>query len=267
MPKRTINEAIIAALELEGKPLRVQEIYKRVKEDDLYRFNAENPEHIVRTQLRRHSENLSFPTAHKTKHFLFLADGTYWIKGKKDISLSIPAPSSAIKSDSSFDSLKTLHEQYLAVFKKALLAKLFELDAFVFEQFCKKLLETYGFRDVVVTARSKDGGIDGHGELKIGLASLPVAFECKRYTTKLVDRRIVNQFRGDIQGKFQQGILFTTSDFNRGAKDVSFQSGAVPIVLINGLSIVEIMIEKEFGVEKELLPIYSDAIDLIFEEE
>lgn len=262
MPKATINEAIIEALKREQKPLRVSEVYNRIKEDDLYRFNAIDPEHIVRTQLRRHSENLDFPTAHKEKHFIFLDDGTFWVRGVANSKVLEKKQVEGVADDASFSILKELHKKYIHSFKRETLQKLIEIDPYDFEHFCKKLLEVYGFKNLKVTRKSKDGGLDGYGELKIGLAYLTVAFECKRYSKKQVDRRIINQFRGDIQGKYQQGILFTTSSFNKSAKEVSFQAGAVPIVLIDGEGIVDIMIDKEFGIEKELLPIYSNAIDL-----
>ena len=139
------------------------------------------------------------------------------------------------------------------------------LDPYLFEEFCKKLLLVYGFKNVKVTSKSKDGGIDGHGDLKIGLAYMKVAFECKRYSNKPIGRPQVNQFRGDIQGAFEQGIFFTTSRFTSEAKSVSFKSGAVPIVLMDGKSIVDLMIGKGFGVEKEMLPIYTSAIDLVLD--
>jgi len=262
MPKKTINEAISEALKREGKPLRANEIYERIKEDDLYRFNAINPEHIVRTQLRRHSQNLEFPTAHKEKHFAFLENGTYWLK---DLNYQNTLEKKEIKPElltSSFEDIKQLHKKFVLAFKQRTLVELIDLNPFAFEHFCKELLLIYGFKNLKVTRKTKDGGIDGYGELKIGLAYLTVAFECKKYSTKKIDRRIVNQFRGDIQGKYQQGILFTTSTFAKGAKDVSFQAGAVPIILLDGTAIVDIMIEKEFGIEKEMLPIYTNAIDL-----
>lgn len=266
MPKKTINEAIGEALKREGKPLRVAEIYNRIKEDDLYRFNAANPEHIVRTQLRRYSSNLDFPTAHKIKHFFFLDDGTYWLKGISNEQKTEKKELRPEKEHSSFDELRGLHKKYLSEFRVTTLTRLVELESYQFELFCKKLLDVYGFKNVKVTKKTRDGGIDGHGELKIGLVYMIVAFECKKYSNKKIDSRIINQFRGAIQGKYQQGILFATSSFNKGAKDVSFQSGAVPIILIDGLAIVDIMIEKELGVEKELLPIYSNAIDLALDQ-
>jgi restriction system protein len=267
MPKKTINEAIIEALKREGQPLRVWEIYKRIVEDDLYRFNAINPEHIVRGQLRRHSENLNFPTAHKLKHFIFLTDGHYWIKdvAHKNVLTSI-IKTEKVVTESNFEQIKALHQKYIQEFKAATLDQLTQLDPFSFEEFCKRLLFVYGFKNLKVTSKTKDGGIDGYGELKIGLVYMKVAFECKRWTKTSIGRPKINQFRGDIQGKYQQGIFFTTSKFTNDAKTVSFQMGAVPIVLIDGQAIVDIMIEKGFGVEKEILPIYSNAIDLILQE-
>lgn len=268
MPKKTINQAIQEALRREDKPLRVNEIYKRIIEDDLYRFNAINPEHIVRTQLRRHSENLNFPTAHKSKHFVFHQDGTYWIKNAhyKSLTLDKKEEKQIIKQQSNFETIKELHKKYLEEFKDSALQQLIELNPFNFEIFCKKLLLVYGFKNLKVTAKTKDGGIDGHGDLKIGLGSMKVAFECKRWSKTSVGRPKIDQLRGSIQGKFQQGIFFTTSKFTTDAKNSSFQVGAVPIVLIDGQSIVDLMIDKGFGIEKEELPIYTSAIDLVFEE-
>jgi restriction system protein len=108
--------------------------------------------------------------------------------------------------------------------------------------------------------------LDGFGELKVGLAKMKVAFECKRWKDISIGRPLISQFRGDIQGKFQQGIFFTTSRFSKEAEEASFQAGAVPIVLIDGLAIIDIMIEKQFGVEVIELPIYTNAIDLILPE-
>jgi restriction system protein len=127
------------------------------------------------------------------------------------------------------------------------------------------LLAAYGFGSVVVTQHTRDGGIDGHGLLKVGLARMAVAFQCKRWEGN-VPRPEVDKFRGAIQGEFEQGIFFTTSDFSEGAMDASIKKGAVPIVLLNGESIVDLMIEKEFGVQKKPLQIYEDQLDTIFGE-
>jgi len=62
------------------------------------------------------------------------------------------------------------------------------------------------------------------------------------------------------------GVFFTTSKFTPEAKDNSLRPGAVPITLIDGRTIVDIMLEKSFGVEKEQLPIYSLALDMALTE-
>jgi len=117
---------------------------------------------------------------------------------------------------------------------------------------------------VSVTQKSRDGGIDGFGKLKIGLAHMNVAFQCKRWDNTTISRKEIDAFRGAIQGEFEQGVFFTTSSFSKEAMRYSIKQGAVPIILIDGEMIVGFMIEKQFGIEHEDLPIYINAIDKIF---
>lgn len=128
-----------------------------------------------------------------------------------------------------------------------------------FEHFGKEFLRSYGFIELEVTQVSGDGGIDGHGRLKVGVATMRVAFQCKRWKPKsLIGRPEVDKFRGAIQGEFEQGIFFTTSDYSAQAKDVSVKKGAVPVILINGEELVTIMIEKGIGVAKRPLFLFEE---------
>lgn len=161
--------------------------------------------------------------------------------------------------------LVALQDEYVAQFKDNLLERLIALTPTQFEHFAKKLLTAYGFIDMKVTSRSRDGGIDGHGQLKVGLAAMNVAFQCKKWEGK-VQRPEIDKFRGAIQGEFEQGIFFTTSDFSEGAKAVSLKRSTVPIILLNGESIVELMIEKQFGVRRKPLELYFDEVDRLFGE-
>jgi restriction system protein len=81
-----------------------------------------------------------------------------------------------------------------------------------------------------------------------------VAFQCKRWQGN-VGRPEVDKFRGAIQGEFEQGVFFTTSDFTTAARDASLRAGAVPVILLNGESIVNLMIDKGLGVER--VPLYA----------
>lgn len=150
-----------------------------------------------------------------------------------------------------------LYEDYETSFRSNLLDKLYSLSSSEFEQFSRRLLNEYGFVDVIVTQPSRDGGIDGHGKLRVGLAMMNVAFQCKRWEGN-VGRIEVDKFRGAIQGEFEQGIFFSTSDFTNDAKDASLKKGAVPIILLNGEIIVNLMIEKGFGVERVPLYVFYD---------
>jgi restriction system protein len=120
----------------------------------------------------------------------------------------------------------------------------------------------YGFEDTHVTRASGDGGIDGYGKLRVGLAHLNVAFQCKRWTTSNIQRTEIDKFRGAAQGDFEQGIFFATTSFSQGAIDASIKRGAVPIVLVDSNAIVDLMIEKQFGVQAESLMIPTYALDL-----
>jgi len=123
-----------------------------------------------------------------------------------------------------------------------------------FEEFAARLLESVGFTDVEVTKYVGDGGIDGYGNLEMGVVKVKAAFQVKRWRNNVPPAE-VNQFRGAIQGEFDQGIFITTSDFSDEAKKASSKRGAVPIILISGDRIVDIMLEKGLGVRQEPLTI------------
>lgn len=157
-------------------------------------------------------------------------------------------------------SLVDLYDDYEATFRAKLLDRLYQMRAPEFEQFARKLLRAYGFVEVEVTSVSGDGGIDGYGKLRLGLASMSVAFQCKRWQGN-VGRPEVDKFRGAIQGEYEQGVFFATSDFTLQAREASLKKGAVPIILLNGDSIVSLMIDKGLGVSRTPLYIYEERPD------
>ena len=156
-------------------------------------------------------------------------------------------------------SLEDLYQDYESKVKSRLLGILNDLSFQQFEGFGKKLMQAYGFVDTEVTASGPDGGIDGYGKIKLGLATINAAFQCKRWSGN-VGRTEVDKFRGAIQGEFEQGVFFTTSDFTSQAKEASIRKGAVPIILLNGASIVELMIEKELGVRSRSMQLFQPTL-------
>jgi restriction system protein len=273
LKRRTIKEAVIEALKRAGKPLSVKDIYNLIIEHDLYRFNAEDPVNIVKVEIRRHCEGVDFPSAKPNKYFQVLRDGRYWIND-----VSIPgADAEAIKVEKEIrkaseslktivEDLKTIQKKHFAEFKNQVINQLKQIEPKQFETFSKRLLDVYGFENVKVTRYFKDGGIDGYGKLKIGLTYLNVAFQCKRWKSN-VSRVEIDKFRGAAQGDFEYGIMFTTAKFSKDAQDVTIKRGAIPVVLIDGETLVNIMIEKRFGVDIETMEIYINALDRALTEE
>lgn len=268
MGNTTIVGAIKLVLQAANTSMTPRAIFEEIIRNDYYTFGAQNPFGVMRSELRTHSEGIDFPTASPRKYFKYLPDGTFTlldtdniVKTKKKIdSTEIPINTSL------FETLKDATFKYNNHIKAQILEQLQQLEASSFEIFCKKLLSTYGFKDVQVTKVSRDGGIDGYGKLKVGLSYFNVAFQCKKWNAN-VGRPKIDEFRGAIQGDYVQGIYFTTAHFTREALNASSKQGAVPIVLLDGDAIVNLMFERQFGVEKEELPIYVSAIDKIFDEE
>ncbi|MEQ1935559.1 MAG: restriction endonuclease [Fimbriimonadaceae bacterium] len=267
----TIAEAIIQVMRAKGAPMTFNEAYASISEAKLYEFHTDNPAHIVRIQIRRHCEGLDFPSAAKTKYFRLVGDNLYEPleeakrQPKKSRAGKAEQPPSMPKLPyaTALDELQLLHAKYIAELKQKILGDLKRLSPAAFELFAKRLMDVYGFHDTKVTQLSGDGGIDGFGKLKVGLANLNVAFQCKRWAKGNIQRPEIDKFRGAAQGDFEQGLFFTTASFSQGAIDASIKRGAVPIILVDGESIVDLMIEKGFGVQIETMSIPSYALDLV----
>ena len=279
MPTMTIPEAARTVLLEARKPLSIQGIYNRIIERQLYAFKARYPVGVVRSAVRSRAENINNPSSKSIRLFRHVGRGEFVAldtpieEPSRVLGRSSPAvarPERKGRRQVERIDYRTLQAQvaaYNAGCREDLLQFLKELNWEAFEHFSSRLLRVYGFEDVVVTRRSKDGGIDGHGRLKIGLAYMKVAFQCKCWTTKSIGRGKVDEFRGTIQGEYEQGVFFATSTFSKSAKAVSIRRGAVPVVLVDGEEIVKLMIDKEFGVQRDEVPIYSSAPDLILEAE
>lgn len=77
-------------------------------------------------------------------------------------------------------SLLDLVNANLQEIKARLVAELKDLTPRTFEHFCREFLAHLGYRNVEVTKRSQDGGIDGHGDFRQGAISIRSAFQAKR---------------------------------------------------------------------------------------
>lgn len=135
-----------------------------------------------------------------------------------------------------------------ATWRETLLATLLEMPPDAFERLCQRLLRDSGFIQVEVTGRSGDGGIDGHGVVRLaGLLSFPIIFQCKRYRNT-ISAGIVRDFRGAMVGCADKGLIITTGTFTRDASLEATRDGAPPIDLIDGQQLIDKLKDLKLGV-------------------
>lgn len=143
--------------------------------------------------------------------------------------------------------------------KARLITELKDLTPRTFEHFCKEFLGHLGYRNVEVTKRSQDGGIDGHGDFRQGAISIRSAFQAKRWTDNSVGRPEIDRFRGAIQGEYDHGVFLTTSRFSKDAKLASYKKGAITVLLLDGAAIADLLVDRGLGVRR--LPLYIYDVD------
>ena len=122
-----------------------------------------------------------------------------------------------------------------------------------FEKLCQRMLRELGFKNVEVTSKTNDGGIDGRGILRLGgVMSFHIMFQAKRYKNT-VSSSVIRDFRGAMMGRGDKGLVITTGTFSREAKKEAARDGATPIDLIDGYDLVEKLKELQLGVEVEMV--------------
>lgn len=267
MKNRTIVEAAIQALEALGHPAPVDEILDCILKNDWYEFGAKSPISVLRVTMDRHCTNKTFGIMNKARYF-HKEDGGFYVLLANTSYSDTSTPSlygvaercseEAIEVESYIERIEDLAVIQREKVKQEILASLRLLSPDEFESFCRIFLSRYGFTSMELTSRGRDGGIDVKGLLKMGLAEMRVAVQCKRYgEDNKVGRPVVSAFRGDITGDFEQGIFITTSGFTKEAEDVSFKPGCVPIILIDGEQLADIMIDKGIGVQRQTIDVYD----------
>jgi restriction system protein len=143
--------------------------------------------------------------------------------------------------------------------KRTLLDVLKALPSAGFERVSQRLLRESGFERVIVTGRSGDGGIDGHGILQVNpFVSFTVLFQCKRYAGA-VSASQVRDFRGAMMGRADKGIIITTGTFTTEATKEARRDGAPPIELVDGETLVQMFERLELGVKPKTVYEVNEA--------
>lgn len=112
-----------------------------------------------------------------------------------------------------------------------------------FELVIQDLLRQSGFDQVEVTKYSQDGGIDINarpGKMSWPLRHVYIQLQAKRWL-HTVGRREVAELRGSLQ-PHAAGCIVTTSHFSRAALFESTEPGKIPITVIDGYELANIIV-------------------------
>ena len=100
-----------------------------------------------------------------------------------------------------------------------------------------------------MTSRTNDGGIDVRGTLVVGdVIRTRLAVQVKRWKHN-IQSPVIQQVRGSL-GSHEQGLVITTSDFSKGAREEAERANTTPVGLLNGEQLVALLVENEIGVSK-----------------
>ena len=166
-------------------------------------------------------------------------------RGKTTDSSSSSVRDNELEDLDSIDSEISWQEETLELLKK--------ISAPAFERLCQRLLRELGFKNVEVTGKPNDGGIDGKGILRLGgILSFHVVFQAKRYKDT-VGSEIIRNFRGSLSAKIDKGLIISTGRFTLEAKKEAQRDGAIPIDLIDGEELVEKLKELKLGISIEFV--------------
>ena len=141
------------------------------------------------------------------------------------------------------------------------------MDPFQFEHLVAELLRKIGYENVEVTKRSGDKGIDVKGNLTVGgLTNVKTVIQVKRYKKgNNISGKYITQLRGSAEVD-QRGLIITTSEFTKDAINESKAINKMPVALVNGSKLIELLYKYKVGVKEEVVSVYSIDSEL-FENE
>ncbi len=132
------------------------------------------------------------------------------------------------------------------------------MDPFQFEYLVAELLEKIGYENVEVTSRSGDKGIDVVGNLTVGgLTDVKTVIQVKRYSEgNNISGNFITQLRGSAAID-QRGLIITTSNFTRSALVEAKAPNKMPVALVNGGKLIDLLLKYKVGVKEEIVTVYS----------
>ena len=145
--------------------------------------------------------------------------------------------------------------------QEELLGVILDLSPSAFERLVQRLLRESGFVQVEVTGQTGDGGVDGHGILRLGgFLSFRIIFQAKRWKGSVGPSQI-RDFRGAMVGRADKVLLITTGTFSKDAIKESTRDGAPAIDLVDGDQLVEKLKALSLGVQTKKIEVEQVSIN------
>lgn len=143
-------------------------------------------------------------------------------------------------------------EQHNQQVRQALRKYLLGLTPREFEELIGLLLVEMGFEDIEVVGRTGDGGVDVRATLVVGdVIHIRMAVQAKKWKIgNNVQAPDVQRVRGSL-GTHDQGLIVTTSDFSPGACREAERADAVPVGLMNGEQLTQLLADHDIGVMRQ----------------
>lgn len=155
-------------------------------------------------------------------------------------------------------SAEVIIERQNELVRAALKARMFEMDPTQFEYLAGDLLKELGYENIQVLGKSGDKGVDLRAELTMGgITSVKTVVQVKRWRAgNNVSGSVIAQLRGSAEVD-QRGLVITTSDFTRDGVAEASAPNKMPVALVNGDKLLDLMIKHGVGVRKQEVPVYS----------
>jgi restriction endonuclease Mrr len=245
MKKKSFKEAAVIILKDADEPLSAQEITDIALEREMIETSGSTPEATMAAQLY---VDINKNSATKFKK---VGRGKFALKKQTE---SAKSPLLAIQNQNE-------------LVKQKFIERIHEMDPYQFEFLVAELLRKIGYENVEVTQRSADKGIDVIANLTVGgLTNVKTVIQVKRYKKgNNISGRYITQLRGSAEVD-QRGLIITTSDFTKDAINESKAQNKMPVALVNGEKLIDLLFSYKVGVKEEIVKVYSIDSEL-FENE
>lgn len=235
-PKLSFKKAAEVILREAGEPLSPKEIVERAIDAGLIDTEGATPDATMGAQiyvdLRRNPKS----------PFRKVGRGKFTLR---------TVPASATSAEIAID------DQNQRV-RETLHARLLAMEPAQFEALVAELLEKLGYENVLVTGRTGDKGIDVSAKLTLGgITSVKTVVQVKRYKTgNNISGSVIAQLRGSAEVD-QRGLVITTSEFTKDGTIEANAPNKMPVALVNGAKLLDLLFAHEIGVRKTPVPVYA----------